>query len=127
MHHRESPVQGAQSHDPLDDLFNDRNEIDEAFRDTNNTGNNPNSNRDRRARGNDDSAAGLGIDEEIKVRKRRQVAKLDEERYAALHPEDVGTVPLPMLTAPVYSRPLDSLSYEGYQRKSSSSEVKDTR
>ncbi|KAL9058353.1 MAG: hypothetical protein Q9162_001808 [Coniocarpon cinnabarinum] len=65
----------AAPRDEFTDLFNYDAQIDDVFRDTNDDG-------ARDSRGNDqDEGRGLGIDEEVKVRKPRpKQAKLDENR-----------------------------------------------
>ncbi|KAF2232518.1 Swi3-domain-containing protein [Viridothelium virens] len=71
----------APERDDLDDLFNHDASLDDVFKDTNDGSNaatdGPPESRRRAA----DGGADLGIDEEIKITKRRQpIAKLDEAR-----------------------------------------------
>ena len=76
----DSPQQSA-TRDDLDDLFNLDEPIDGAFRDANNRSDAPTENQAHSRRRSTDGRANLGIDEEIKITKRRQpVAKLDEAR-----------------------------------------------
>lgn len=88
--HAGAPSDGAG--DAIDDLFNYDAQIDDTFRDAENNNNNATDTdaaiaaRRRAAREedgdlSDSGAQGLGIDEEVKVRKARApIAKLDEQR-----------------------------------------------
>ncbi|KAL2355285.1 chromosome segregation in meiosis protein 3 [Cryomyces antarcticus] len=74
----------AQPHQPtgdeLDDLFNYDAAMDDVFKDLNSTNSSTRDANDQ-SRNTASSAAGLGIDEEIKIaRKRQPIAKLDEAR-----------------------------------------------
>lgn len=67
--------------DDLDDLFNYDASMDDAFRDTNNKSDIPTADQAQTRRKNAYGGADLGIDEEIKITKKRQpIAKLDEAR-----------------------------------------------
>lgn len=69
--------------DELDSLFNDGNGLDNAFKDVDTNMDIPEKSRARTRAETPKTNAGLGIDEEIKiVRRRAPVAKLDENRYA---------------------------------------------
>ena len=75
-----SPQQSAER-DDLDDLFNYDVSMDDVFKDSNASDAAPKDQSELRRR-NSDNGAGLGLDEEIKITKRRQpIAKLDEARY----------------------------------------------
>lgn len=68
--------------DDLDDLFNYDAGIKDVFRDVDTNMDVTTNTETRRGKEKSDTGVGLGIDEEIKVsRKRRPVAKLDEARY----------------------------------------------
>lgn len=76
----ESPQLPAER-DDLDDLFNYDVSMDDAFKDDN-AGDSTAKGQSETRRRNSDAGAGLGLDEEIKITKRRQpIAKLDEARY----------------------------------------------
>ncbi|KAI9659793.1 MAG: chromosome segregation in meiosis- protein [Bathelium mastoideum] len=76
----DDPSQQPAERDDLDDLFNQDLSMDDVFKDTNTNDSTLNGQPDPKRR-NNDSGTGLGIDEEIKVTKRRQpIAKLDEAR-----------------------------------------------
>ena len=68
--------------DELDDLFNYDVGVDDVFREVDTNMNVPAKPKPRPLKDGNETGAGLGIDEEIKIsKKRRPVAKLDEERY----------------------------------------------
>ena len=72
------------AHSPtnVDDLFNYDVGLDEIFQDKPITTANANANASKPATG-DPTSLGLGLDEEVKVTKKRQpIPKLDEARYA---------------------------------------------
>ncbi|KAI9721089.1 MAG: hypothetical protein M1812_002570 [Candelaria pacifica] len=70
--------------DELDDLFNYDASIDEAFRNAEHALNGPIASNESNKAGKKGTSAGLGIDEEIKVtRKRKPIAKLDADRLLA--------------------------------------------
>ena len=70
---------GIDSHASLDDLFDYDPNLGNTFEDENNANSaDPNSNGRKRTRA---ASEGLGIDEEIKItKKRKPIAKLDDER-----------------------------------------------
>lgn len=89
--HRPSPpehpsrvrnVAGSTARDELNDLFNYDAGIDDVFRDVDTNMDITTKIAPRQGKDKSDTGVGLGIEEEIKVsRKRRPVAKLDEARY----------------------------------------------
>ena len=72
--------------DDLDDLFNYDVGVEDVFRDVDTNMDVITSTEPRRGNDKSNTGVGLGIDEEIKVsRKRRPIAKLDEARYISSH------------------------------------------
>lgn len=72
----------ANSPSNVDDLFNYDVGLDEIFQDKPTTTANDNANASKPTTG-DPTSLGLGLDEEVKVtRKRQPIPKLDEARYA---------------------------------------------
>ncbi len=70
------------SADDLDDLFDYDAGVDHVFRDVDTNMNVPANDQPRPEKRGIETGAGLGIDQEIKVsRKRKPIAKLDEARY----------------------------------------------
>lgn len=73
---------GDPREEEFDDLFNYDAAIDDAFRDVDTDLNVSAKTAPVNRKSGHDSALGLGIDEEIKIKKKRQpIAKLDESRY----------------------------------------------
>lgn len=71
------------------------------------------------------SALGLGLDEEVKVSKKRQpVAKLDESRQVFLRPECLNLV---LTASQVCFHSQEFLSCDGQRNRSSDSKEKATR
>jgi hypothetical protein len=92
------------AHSPtnVDDLFNYDVGLDEIFQDKPTTTANANANASKPATG-DPTSLGLGLDEEVKVTKKRQpIPKLDEARYA-LQPLSLSKNCEPGLT--IHSQP----------------------
>lgn len=76
--------------DDLDDLFNYDARVDDVFRQVDTDMNVPSNEGSRPGNRGTETGAGLGIDEEIKIsRKRRPAVKLDVERYGNVQICDV--------------------------------------